>query len=409
MQSVAVNGRLLVGKENDIGETGTISSGQKPKAASKADPSRDSSDFEKLMGANGQKAEDTAAVNTQTGEEKKQTEDTGLTDETAAVSAVITQLAPLAANLQQGAITGGEGIPAQIPAGDPTTAVAAITAEQVQPEGAAAVLKNAADAAEAAPVPTGQTGDPLAVGQNTGNENTQKTQETDAGASQTQPAQGSFTEKLKETFKSMADDGSGSFDSSVAKESEPLRAKAAETDKDGPALGNLSFAETGVGAASTAAASEKPAAVERLASRIIDDFSSVRAGSSEIRIQLEPYELGAVTITVLRTASGITAKIKSEDREICSLISDQIQKLVLNMQEKGIEVKDVDVIYGKLDENMSFAQNGSGENNRQENRAFKLAAGDKKQEMADISELRDLLQGDLAAGPDTSRRIEYRV
>ena len=52
--------------------------------------------------------------------------------------------------------------------------------------------------------------------------------------------------------------------------------------------------------------------------------------------------------------NGIVAKIKSDDREICAIISDQIQKLVQSMENKGITVENVDVLFEQAGRDMGF-------------------------------------------------------
>lgn len=104
------------------------------------------------------------------------------------------------------------------------------------------------------------------------------------------------------------------------------------------------------------AMAEKTAAVERALARFTDDLRSIRSGNQEIRIVLEPESLGVLIISVVRTESGISAKIKSEDKEVTAIISEHLQKLITSMQSKGLTVNDVDVIHSLSEQNMSFAQ-----------------------------------------------------
>lgn len=101
-------------------------------------------------------------------------------------------------------------------------------------------------------------------------------------------------------------------------------------------------------------------AVERALDRFADDLSSVEAGSSEIRLVLEPKSLGELTISVSRGDNGISAKIRSDNRETCAVISDQIQHLIRSMEDKGIKVRDVDVAFGPMEQDPGFTQNGRG-------------------------------------------------
>lgn len=400
MQSVSVSVRGLVGRESDVGDVMTLSSGQKTKASSKSDSAKETTKFDKMLESNEKKPEDTKAVDSIDIEEDKPSDETANKDQAQDINALLTQIVALTTIADQTPAGDIENASMQTPSGQQMDTLNVISTELGQNADLSAAQQAAAIVA----------GSSTAATETENNENGAKpTEDANSNSTGAQSVQGNFVDKLKETFMSMADDNSGAFESSLMKESEPLAVKTTDTDTDAPILNTLSFAETTANATNVSEISDKSAAVEKLANRIIDEFSNIQAGSSEIKIQLEPYELGAVTITVLRNASGITAKIKSEDREICSLISDQIQKLVLNMQEKGIELKNVDVIYGKMDENMSFAQNSSRQNSQQENQNYKTSTGDRKQDLSDISDLRDLLQGDLSTATETSRRIEYRV
>lgn len=101
-------------------------------------------------------------------------------------------------------------------------------------------------------------------------------------------------------------------------------------------------------------AAEKTSAVEKALNRFVDDLKSIKGGSQEIKIVLEPESLGVLTISVLKTENGISAKIRSEDKEVAAAITDQLQKLISSMQNKGINVKEVDVAYSQTEQNMSF-------------------------------------------------------
>lgn len=105
-------------------------------------------------------------------------------------------------------------------------------------------------------------------------------------------------------------------------------------------------------------AAVKAAAVEKALNKFADDLRSIKGGSQEIKIVLEPESLGVLTISVLKTENGISAKIRSEDKEVVAAITDQVQKLISSMQNKGINVKEVDVAYSQTEQNMSFLNHG---------------------------------------------------
>lgn len=101
---------------------------------------------------------------------------------------------------------------------------------------------------------------------------------------------------------------------------------------------------------------EKTAAVERALTSFTDDLTRFQGGSKEIRIVLEPEELGVLLISVVKTESGISAKIRSEDKEVAAIISGQLQKLISSMESRGLTVDNVDVAYSQLGQNTSFDQ-----------------------------------------------------
>jgi hypothetical protein len=160
--------------------------------------------------------------------------------------------------------------------------------------------------------------------------------------------------------------------------------------------------ETGVNSETAAV---KAFAVERALNRFADDIMSVRGGRQEIRIVLEPESLGVLTISVVKTESGISAKIKSEDREVAAIISDHVQKLISSMESKGITVNDVDVTYNQTEQNTGFTQNGFSQAREEASKGSALppeeAAGD------DASpELWQTLYGTEPGGDTT---VDYRV
>lgn len=103
-------------------------------------------------------------------------------------------------------------------------------------------------------------------------------------------------------------------------------------------------------------APDKASAVEKAFLRLSEDVRGLRAGRQEINIVLEPESLGALTISVIRTEKGISAMIRSEDREICSIMSDRLHQLVSSMEARGIAVQDVDVAYSPENSSADLSQ-----------------------------------------------------
>lgn len=151
---------------------------------------------------------------------------------------------------------------------------------------------------------------------------------------------------------------------------------------------------------------EKTAAVENALNRFTEDLKSVQSGSQEIRIVLEPESLGVLTITVLKTESGISAKIKAEDKEIVALISDQLNKLVSSMQDKGITVDDVNVVYSQTERQMDFSQHGFSQARDGSSSGYQ-SYSDKTKEADDINhDFWQSYSGDDDSG-DTA--VSYRI
>ena len=101
---------------------------------------------------------------------------------------------------------------------------------------------------------------------------------------------------------------------------------------------------------------DKTSAVDKAFLKLTEDVRGLRAGSREINIVLEPESLGVLTISVVRTEHGISAKIRSVDKELVSIMSDRLQNLISSMETKGINVRDVDVAYSPSDRGTGFSQ-----------------------------------------------------
>ncbi|MGI5935665.1 MAG: flagellar hook-length control protein FliK [Oscillospiraceae bacterium] len=181
-------------------------------------------------------------------------------------------------------------------------------------------------------------------------------------------APGDVAEKVTSLLRSMSDESSKEepFNRLLSREKEPPYNEAAENQGISgmqPQLNHVS--ERG------AAAAEKSVAVERALNSFLEDLRSTESGGREIRIVLEPESLGELRISVTSTEKGIVAKIKSEDREICAIISDQIQKLVQSMENKGITVENVDVLFEQAGRDMNSGKSLGGDAERHPNRGYK--------------------------------------
>ena len=71
-------------------------------------------------------------------------------------------------------------------------------------------------------------------------------------------------------------------------------------------------------------------------------------------IQLKPEFLGKVALEIAMDAAGLHVKINAEDQGVRSMVNSQINALIESLQNKGIEVADVEVTYTGVD-NGAFA------------------------------------------------------
>ena len=71
-------------------------------------------------------------------------------------------------------------------------------------------------------------------------------------------------------------------------------------------------------------------------------------------IQLKPEFLGKVALEIAMDAAGLHLKINAEDQGVRSMVNSQINALIESLQNKGIEVAEVEVTYTGVD-NGAFA------------------------------------------------------
>lgn len=153
---------------------------------------------------------------------------------------------------------------------------------------------------------------------------------------------------------------------------------------------------------------DKTAAVEKALNQMINEMKYVESGSTEIKIVLEPEHFGELSIFVSRTENGISAKIKSNDSEVCAIIGDHIQMLIQSMENKGLQIKDVHVVYSDMEQNLTFSQGNSGENNQGEPHSY-FAQREENVKTTENSILSDLLRTGLGNEDASTGVVEYRI
>jgi len=115
----------------------------------------------------------------------------------------------------------------------------------------------------------------------------------------------------------------------------------------------------------------KAAAVEEIIDRFAQDFKGAESCPGELNITLSPEDLGELKISIRMSESGgVSAHITAQDKEICSLVSSQIGRLVETMQQRGITVETVDVTYNQTGNQQNSGQSSYQEQNRRENSRY---------------------------------------
>ncbi len=134
---------------------------------------------------------------------------------------------------------------------------------------------------------------------------------------------------------------------------------AAGENKTKAVYASPNAAAFGTVAASTAKTTEhldaevKSDAAAKALDRLADDLISAEMKEGELRITLEPEKLGEISISVSKTESGISAKIRTEDRDLSAAISNHIHRLINTLESRGVAVGEVDVSYAPAGDGMA--------------------------------------------------------
>jgi hypothetical protein len=151
---------------------------------------------------------------------------------------------------------------------------------------------------------------------------------------------------------------------------------------------------------------DRSAAVEKALNRFAEDLRSLRGGAHELKIVLEPESLGVLTISVTKTETGISAKIKSEDKAVAAAISDHLQKLISTIESKGIRVDDVDVAYSQTDQSTGFGQRDFSRGGEESQNSRYMPSFAKNQETDASVDFWQEYAGGVRSGDTT---VDYRV
>ena len=115
----------------------------------------------------------------------------------------------------------------------------------------------------------------------------------------------------------------------------------------------------------TQAASNAPVKAENLFQEMIDRVETIKSDTkSTMTIQLNPEFLGKVALEITTDAAGLHVKINAEDSGVRGMINGQLTALIESLENKGIAVAEVEVIYTGI--NLGAFKEPGGEQGEQQ-------------------------------------------
>jgi flagellar hook-length control protein FliK len=152
-------------------------------------------------------------------------------------------------------------------------------------------------------------------------------------------------------------------------------------------------------------------AVDRAIDQFETDFRSAEVDNGSMRIDLQPKELGSISITLATGLNGVTAKIQTGSADTASLISNQVERMIQTMRDNGVQVESVDVVYSQMtQQNPADANSGNNADQYRQQAPTWVAAAETAIE-TDHSALRDYERTTSRYEPEQTddRRVEYRA
>jgi len=109
---------------------------------------------------------------------------------------------------------------------------------------------------------------------------------------------------------------------------------------------------------------DAPVKADNLFDEMVSRLESMKTESrSTMTIQLKPEFLGKVALEIAIDAAGLHVKINAADAGVRGMINGQITALIESLENKGIEVAEVEVAYTGVD-NGAFKENREGHNSQ---------------------------------------------
>lgn len=152
-------------------------------------------------------------------------------------------------------------------------------------------------------------------------------------------------------------------------------------------------------------------AIDKAIDRFETDFQGLRAETTSIQIELEPRELGALTITLVSGTNGVSAKIKTDNADVANLIGDQIHRMAQSLEAKGVRVENVEVVFSQTaSENFGGGQSGAGQSDNAPNpQIMQFFAAQTQPDQVDALNIYESAAEYYAAEDGVGQSVEYRI
>jgi hypothetical protein len=96
-------------------------------------------------------------------------------------------------------------------------------------------------------------------------------------------------------------------------------------------------------------ATEEAYSIDNLFDAMVEKIEFLRTdGSDKMEVRLKPEHLGKITIELASSDDGLKVRIRAEDPQVKNLLGGQINQLLEALNEKGLRVSDVNVVYGGI-------------------------------------------------------------
>ncbi len=130
--------------------------------------------------------------------------------------------------------------------------------------------------------------------------------------------------------------------------------------------------------------------------------NAMKGNKNKIEVELNPVELGALTITLTSKGGEISAQIQSEKLETMHLLNQQIDVIKRELEGQGIKLENIEVDL-KSNDSEHFAEQNNGQSNQEESM---LQYETMNQQVSELNKLRVLGRGIAEGWVDKSALSE---